>query len=146
MVGRSWSRARRASPGCSKQSGRVMDWSGVSTVLERVGVSDTAVEGLFTGADRGIDGGIEQAYERSLAVADLIDAGALLAYELNGAPLPPQHGFPLRLVVPCWYGMTNVKWLTAINWARRAILRLPAVHCVSRAIRRCPKAGNPSLA
>jgi sulfane dehydrogenase subunit SoxC len=34
---------------------------------------------------------------------------------MNGGPLPPQHGFPLRLVVPGWYGMTNVKWLTAIT-------------------------------
>jgi DMSO/TMAO reductase YedYZ molybdopterin-dependent catalytic subunit len=39
----------------------------------------------------------------------------LLAYEMNGAPLPPQHGFPLRLVVPGWYGMTNVKWLERIE-------------------------------
>jgi sulfane dehydrogenase subunit SoxC len=39
----------------------------------------------------------------------------LLAYELNGRPLPPQHGFPLRLVVPGWYGMTNVKWLERIT-------------------------------
>ena len=39
----------------------------------------------------------------------------LLAYELNGVPLPPQHGFPLRLLVPGWYGMTNVKWLTRIT-------------------------------
>ena len=46
---------------------------------------------------------------------DAIDTGALLAYDLNGAPLPPQHGFPLRLVVPGWYGMTNVKWLSAIT-------------------------------
>jgi DMSO/TMAO reductase YedYZ molybdopterin-dependent catalytic subunit len=44
-----------------------------------------------------------------------VEGGALLAYELNGAPLPPQHGFPLRLVVPGWYGMTNVKWLSAIT-------------------------------
>jgi DMSO/TMAO reductase YedYZ molybdopterin-dependent catalytic subunit len=36
-----------------------------------------------------------------------VEGGALLAYELNGAPLPPQHGFPLRLVVPGWYGMTK---------------------------------------
>ena len=40
---------------------------------------------------------------------------ALLAYEMNGAPLPPQHGFPLRLVVPGWYGMQNVKWLSRIT-------------------------------
>ena len=39
----------------------------------------------------------------------------LLAYEMNGAPLPPQHGFPLRLLVPGWYGMAHVKWLTAIE-------------------------------
>ena len=39
----------------------------------------------------------------------------MLAYEMNGGPLPPQHGFPLRLVVPGWYGMTNVKWLTRIS-------------------------------
>jgi DMSO/TMAO reductase YedYZ molybdopterin-dependent catalytic subunit len=39
----------------------------------------------------------------------------LLAYEMNGMPLPPQHGAPLRLVVPGWYGMTNVKWLAEID-------------------------------
>jgi len=38
-----------------------------------------------------------------------------LAFDLNGGPLPPQHGFPLRLVVPGWYGMTNVKWLSRIT-------------------------------
>ena len=39
----------------------------------------------------------------------------LLAYEINGQPLPPQHGFPLRLIVPGWYGMTHVKWLRSIT-------------------------------
>jgi DMSO/TMAO reductase YedYZ molybdopterin-dependent catalytic subunit len=39
----------------------------------------------------------------------------ILAYEVNGQPLPPQHGFPLRLVVPGWYGMTNVKWLGRVT-------------------------------
>ncbi len=39
----------------------------------------------------------------------------LLAYAMNGAPLPPQHGFPLRLVVPGWYGMAHVKWLARIE-------------------------------
>ncbi len=39
----------------------------------------------------------------------------LLAYEVNGQPLPPQHGFPLRLIVPGWYGMTHVKWLERIT-------------------------------
>ena len=39
----------------------------------------------------------------------------LLAYEMNGRPLEPQHGFPLRLLVPGWYGMTSVKWLDSIE-------------------------------
>ena len=56
-------------------------------------------------------------------------ADALLAYELNGAPLPPQHGFPLRLVVPGWYGMTNVKWLTAITAVDTPFDGLPAEAC-----------------
>jgi DMSO/TMAO reductase YedYZ molybdopterin-dependent catalytic subunit len=48
-----------------------------------------------------------------VAVGELGDA--VLAYEVNGVPLPPQHGYPLRLVVPGWYGMTNVKWLSRIT-------------------------------
>jgi DMSO/TMAO reductase YedYZ molybdopterin-dependent catalytic subunit len=68
---------------------------------------------LFTGADRGVEGGIDQHYQRSLPLDEA--RGAVLAYGLNGAPLPPQHGSPLRLVVPGWYGMTNVKWLTRIT-------------------------------
>ena len=60
----------------------------------------------------------------------------LLAYEVNGVPLPPQHGFPLRLVTPGWYGMTNVKWLDSITAARQAFHRLPAEPCVSLPRRR----------
>jgi sulfane dehydrogenase subunit SoxC len=93
------------------------EWRGVDValLLREAGLQDGAIECVFGGADRGIEGGVEQRYERSLAVADAMDSGALLAYELNGEPLPPQHGFPVRLVVPGWYGMTNVKWLTAIT-------------------------------
>ncbi len=75
----------------------------------------SALEAVFTGLDRGVEGGEEQAYERSVAVEDLLAGDAVLAYEVNGVPLPPQHGFPLRLVVPGWYGMTSVKWLSAIT-------------------------------
>jgi DMSO/TMAO reductase YedYZ molybdopterin-dependent catalytic subunit len=75
---------------------------------------DGALEVVFTGLDRGVEGGIEQSFERSLPLAELPE-DALLAYEMNGAPLLPQHGFPLRLVVPGWYGMTHVKWLTRIT-------------------------------
>ena len=92
-------------------------WSGtpLAGLLAEAGVADGAVEILFTGLDRGVEGGIEQAYQRSLPLADALGDGVLLAWGLNGAPLPPQHGFPLRLVVPGWYGMTNVKWLSRIT-------------------------------
>jgi DMSO/TMAO reductase YedYZ molybdopterin-dependent catalytic subunit len=91
------------------------EWAGapLRPLLDEAGIRETAVEVLFTGLDRGVEGGVPQAYERSLAPADL--EHALLAYEMNGAPLPPQHGYPLRLVVPGWYGMTNVKWLARIT-------------------------------
>jgi sulfane dehydrogenase subunit SoxC len=91
-------------------------WRGVrvADVLAEAGVRDGAVEALFTGLDRGVEGEEEQAYERSLPVEVLLAGDALLAYEVNGSPLPPQHGFPLRLVVPGWYGMTSVKWLSRI--------------------------------
>lgn len=93
------------------------EWTGMPLVdlLEEAGLVDGAVEVVFTGADRGIEKAIEQRYQRSLSVEDATRSEVLLAYELNGHPLPSQHGAPLRLVVPGWYGMTNVKWLTDIE-------------------------------
>lgn len=90
-------------------------WRGapLDDVLERAGVRAGTRELVFAGLDHGVEGGEEQRYERSLTLDDA--RGALLAYEMNGGPLPPQHGFPLRLLVPGWYGMTNVKWLAAIT-------------------------------
>ncbi|HLE99372.1 MAG TPA: sulfite oxidase [Gaiellaceae bacterium] len=92
-------------------------WRGtpVAGLLEEAGLRDSAVEVLFTGLDRGVEGGEEQAYARSLPIAEILLGDAILAYEINGVPLPPQHGFPLRLVVPGWYGMTSVKWLSEIS-------------------------------
>jgi DMSO/TMAO reductase YedYZ molybdopterin-dependent catalytic subunit len=92
-------------------------WRGVALrdLLEQATVGRDATEVLFTGLDRGIEGGEEQFFQRSLSLADAREPDVLLAYELNGVPLPPQHGFPLRLLVPGWYGMTNVKWLTRIT-------------------------------
>jgi DMSO/TMAO reductase YedYZ molybdopterin-dependent catalytic subunit len=92
-------------------------WRGASLaeLLEEAGVGDGAMEVLLTGLDRGVEGGEEQSYQRSISVADAVSGDAFLAYEVNGAPLPPQHGFPLRLVVPGWYGMTSVKWLARIT-------------------------------
>jgi len=93
------------------------EWTGVPlrAVLEQAGPGDDVVELLFTGLDRGIEGGVEQAYARSLPRAEALGDDALLAYELNGEPLPAQHGFPLRLVIAGWYGMAHVKWLGAIT-------------------------------
>jgi DMSO/TMAO reductase YedYZ molybdopterin-dependent catalytic subunit len=93
------------------------EWTGtpLRPLLEEAGVNDDAVELVFTGADRGIQGEIEQDYQRSLTIADALRDEVLLVYEMNGTPLPPQSGFPLRLVVPGWYGMTSVKWLTRIT-------------------------------
>ncbi|MGH3133521.1 MAG: sulfite oxidase [Gaiellaceae bacterium] len=92
-------------------------WRGtaLAQLLEEAGVREGAVEVLFTGLDRGVEGGEEQSYARSLPLAEALREDVLLAYEVNGAPLPPQHGFPLRLLVPGWYGMTSVKWLARIT-------------------------------
>ena len=91
------------------------EWGGtpLKPLLDEAGVSEDAVEVLFSALDRGIEGGVPQYYERALPVAEA--EHGLLVYEMNGEPLPPQHGFPLRLVVPGWYGMQNVKWLTRIT-------------------------------
>ena len=93
------------------------DWTGtpLAPLLEQAGLLDDAVEIVFEGLDRGLEGGDEQTYGRSLTIEQALQDGAILAYELNGAPLPSQHGYPLRLVVPGWYGMTNVKWLSSIT-------------------------------
>ena len=92
-------------------------WRGtpLAPLLEEAGVPDGTVEVLFTGLDRGVEGGEEQAFQRALALDEARRDEVLLAYEMNGAALPPQHGFPLRMVVPGWYGMTNVKWLSQID-------------------------------
>jgi DMSO/TMAO reductase YedYZ molybdopterin-dependent catalytic subunit len=92
-------------------------WTGtpLAGVLEDAGVEPDAVEIVFTGADHGIEGGEELDYARSLTVSEAQRPEVLLAYEMNGRPLEPQHGFPLRLLVPGWYGMASVKWLTRIE-------------------------------
>ncbi|WUD79047.1 sulfite oxidase [Streptomyces sp. NBC_00510] len=95
------------------------DWTGVPlrTLLREAGVEPDAVEAVFTGADHGVERGVEQDYQRSLTVAAATaeDPEVLVAYAMNGAPLPPQHGHPVRLVVPGWYGMAHVKWLHDIT-------------------------------
>ncbi len=93
------------------------DWTGVplADLLDQAGVDHAALEAVFTAADHGFERGVEQDYQRSLTLADARHPEVLVAYAMNGQPLPPQHGFPARLIVPGWYGMAQVKWLTGIE-------------------------------
>jgi DMSO/TMAO reductase YedYZ molybdopterin-dependent catalytic subunit/rhodanese-related sulfurtransferase/glyoxylase-like metal-dependent hydrolase (beta-lactamase superfamily II) len=95
------------------------EWTGVPLVevLDRAGIKLGACEVVFRGADGGnVQGSTEHVrFERSLSLDDARGSEALLAYAMNGEPLPIQHGHPLRVVVPGWYAVTSVKWLTDIE-------------------------------
>ena len=97
------------------------EWTGMrlSAVLERAGVRPGALEVVIEGADRGeVNTEPKPAgpinYARSLPLAKALDPNVLLVHRMNNAELPPAHGFPVRLVVPGWYGMASVKWVTRI--------------------------------
>ena len=94
------------------------EWTGAAlrSVMERAWLP-AAVEVLFRGADEGApkDLGRRIAYERSLPIDVARGNDVLVAYAMNGLPIPPEHGGPLRLVVPGWYGMASVKWLAEIQ-------------------------------
>jgi DMSO/TMAO reductase YedYZ molybdopterin-dependent catalytic subunit len=93
-------------------------WTGAAlhAVLERAWLP-SAVEVLFRGADEGVPGDLGRriAYERSLPVDIAAGDDVLVAYAMNGQPIPREHGGPLRLIVPSWYGMASVKWLAEIR-------------------------------
>ena len=95
------------------------EWTGapLDEVLDRVGVAATATDIVFRGADAGtVDDRVDTIrFERSLSVDVARDAGAILAYAMNGEAIPIHHGYPVRLVVPNWYGVASVKWLTEIE-------------------------------
>jgi len=95
------------------------EWTGVPLidVLDRAGPRPAAREALFRGADGGpLEGRSGNTrFERSLALDEARESPALLAYAMNNEPLPIQHGYPLRLIVPGWYGVASVKWLAAIE-------------------------------
>jgi DMSO/TMAO reductase YedYZ molybdopterin-dependent catalytic subunit len=94
-------------------------WTGVplGSVLAEAGVREETVEILLQGADRGTpkDGPSGIPFARALPLAKAQAAGTLLAWEMNGEPLPAAHGAPLRLIVPGWYGMASVKWVERIE-------------------------------
>jgi sulfane dehydrogenase subunit SoxC len=93
------------------------EWTGtpLPPILEEAGLRPESVELVFTGADHGIQGDVEQDYQWGFSLADIVRDDVLLAYGMNGQPLPPQHGYPVRLLVPDWYGMCSVKWLRRIT-------------------------------
>ena len=90
-------------------------------VLDRAGVRDDAVEILCRGADSGrVPDGRTVTFERSLPLHVARDHDVLVAWRMNGDPLPPEHGAPVRLIVPGWYGVASVKWLVGLRALTRA--------------------------
>lgn len=96
----------------------VAGWTGVplSTVLQKAGIASNAVDVMPSGLDStvvvsGVDAGHVR---RPVPVAKALD-NVLLAYEMNGHPLPYDHGYPLRFVVPGWIGVANTKWVGQIE-------------------------------
>src|SRR3954447_19024032 len=117
-------------------------WAGtpLAPLLQRAGVREQGTEVVFWGADFGpvtirdnsgvvkslptdaaspvptdIDLTITEQFARSMSLEEALNGDNLLCYEMNGVPLPREHGFPLRLIAPGWYGVANVKWLTPIE-------------------------------
>jgi len=94
-------------------------WTGVplTLILDQIKLKDTAVEVIFTGADSGIRPDMDTPvhFERSLPLDRALMAECLLALKMNDELIPYKHGFPIRLIVPGWYGMAHVKWVTHIT-------------------------------
>jgi DMSO/TMAO reductase YedYZ molybdopterin-dependent catalytic subunit len=96
-------------------------WGGVRLreLLLEAGLKQSGIEVVFYGEDTGVENvretDVEVAFGRSMHFEDALDSDAILAYEMNGEPLPLYHGAPVRLLVPGWYGVSNVKWLTQIH-------------------------------
>ena len=100
-------------------------WTGVPvrTLLNEVGVKPAGREVVFFGADKGEEEvefrgrtyNVEQEFGRSISIETAMTGEPLLAYALNGEPLTRHQGFPLRVIMPGWYGVANVKWLAHIH-------------------------------
>lgn len=96
--------------GCAK-------WTGCSLadLLREAGIQTGGQQVVFTGADKGVEGNKVQYFQRSMSIDDAMLGHVMLVYQMNGQDLTPAHGAPLRLIVPGWYGMASVKWLTTIE-------------------------------
>ncbi len=93
------------------------EWKGTRLIdiLKQANIKPEATEWVFSGADSGVDSGVQHDFARSLSIEMANNPDIMLAWEINGQPLPPQHGYPLRMIVPGWYGMASVKWLNQIE-------------------------------
>jgi DMSO/TMAO reductase YedYZ molybdopterin-dependent catalytic subunit len=100
-------------------------WTGtsLSALLRDAGLQPHAREVVFFGADKGMENvthgrganQVEQHFGRSMSTEDAMKSEPLICWDMNGAPLVPTHGAPVRLIVPGWYGVANVKWLNHIH-------------------------------
>ncbi len=96
-------------------------WRGVSLreILQEAGIKPEGKEVVFFGADIGEEElrgrTVQTAFARSMSLEDAMNENNMLAFEMNGEALPHYHGKPVRLLVPGWYGVANVKWLTQIH-------------------------------
>jgi DMSO/TMAO reductase YedYZ molybdopterin-dependent catalytic subunit len=110
-------------PGAQWELGAVgnAEWTGVpiSVLLESAGLADDVCDIVLEGADRGVPKEepkppVPISYARSIPRARAMEPDVLIAYQMNGQDLTPDHGYPLRAIVPGYYGMSSVKWLTNI--------------------------------
>jgi DMSO/TMAO reductase YedYZ molybdopterin-dependent catalytic subunit len=115
-------------------------WRGVrlKDVLESVGTAPAAVEVSFDGADSALLGGPD--FQKSLPVWKALDPSVLIAFEMNGQPLPHWNGFPARLVVPGWTATYWIKHLTSIE-----VLAAPFTGFWTKSAYRVPNAFAPSV-
>ena len=130
-------RTSTASRGCTRPSARARGAAfGCATCSTRPACATARWRSSSPASTAALEEEVEQNYQRSLPLAEAMRDEVLLAYELNGVPLPPQHGFPLRLLVPGWYGMTSVKWLARIDVVDAAVRGLPDGEALPAAARR----------
>jgi DMSO/TMAO reductase YedYZ molybdopterin-dependent catalytic subunit len=106
-----------------------LKWTGtpLAPILREAGMKDDAVEVAFWGADSGKEdvrgNQVQQNFARSLSIKNALRDDVLLCWAMNGQPLTQGHGFPLRLVVPGWYGVAWVKWLMRIEARERPLMQ-----------------------
>jgi DMSO/TMAO reductase YedYZ molybdopterin-dependent catalytic subunit len=98
-------------------------WAGISlgALLKEAGLDSRVRYIRLVGADRGIEGSsrVPVSFTRSIPVEKAMHPDTLLAFRMNGEPLPVEHGYPLRAVIPGWYGMDSVKWINRIEALER---------------------------